>query len=210
MIYTKKQAKKLGLNPVIDLRKMYAEEYIESTKTEGEKKKEIILLFTVISWIIWFIIFTLWMWSWFMQIWKAEAKWNLTIAEKIRLERLESCKKYAHIEKIYWQDADVRCATFMTLVFAYESNFGKSKMCKNNKNCYWMKGNWVDTPSGFIKFKTYKEADDWFAKMYFKFHYKKKINTFVNNWSMTDRLNYKYFLNKNYFKIYNEILQIKK
>lgn len=210
MIYTKKQMKKLGLNPVIDLKKMYAKEYIESTKTNTKKAKELTIKMIAFCWIIWYLIFTILNWWWFVTIWKVEAKWTLTDGEKIRLERLESCKKYAHINKIYWQEADVRCATFMTLVFAYESNFGKSDMCKNLKNCFWIKGNWVDTPAGFIKFKTYKEAKEYFAKKYFQWHYKKKINVFVNNWSMTDRQSYTLFFTKNYWQIYNEILKLKK
>ncbi len=210
MILSKKQAKKLKMSPVIDLRAQYSKEYLESKKTPLQKNKELFLKIIAICWIVWYLIFTILNWWWFVTIWKAEAKSNLSVAEAIRLDRVSSCAKYAHIQKIYWQDAVVRCATYMTLVYAFESKYWSSKMCRNLKNCYWMKWNWITYLAGFIKFKTYKAGDDYFAKMYFKWHYKKKINTFVNNWSMTDRKAYKKFMKDKYWEVYNEILKLKK
>ena len=130
--------------------------------------------------------------------------------EKIRIERLKSCQKYAKIEKIYWQDAIVRCATFATIVFAFESDFWKSWLCQNQKNCYWIKWNWIEYPKWFIAFPTFEKWNEYFAKKYFQFHYKKKVPEFVRSWSMTDRQSYIYFFRENYQKIYSEIEILRK
>ena len=130
--------------------------------------------------------------------------------DKIRIERLKSCQKYAKTQKIYDQDAIVRCATFATIVFAFESDFWKSWLCQNRKNCYWMKGNWIEYPKWFITFSSFEKWNEYFAKKYFQFHYKKKVPDIVRSWSMTDRDAYISFFNVNYKKIYNENLKLKK
>lgn len=58
---------------------------------------------------------------------------------------------------IYKQLPVVRCASYMSLIYAYESDFGQSRRCKQDKNCWGIKGNGGDTPAGFLKFKTEKE-----------------------------------------------------
>ena len=135
---------------------------------------------------------------------------EVSIATKIRLERLISCenalnKSWIQELFIYEQSLVVRCATYSTLIYAYESGYGQSQKCKLQKNCYGMKWNWVDKPAWFITFDSYKAGRDWFSYKYFQWHYKKKINTFVNNWSMTERDTYKQFMWKNYTNIYNEL-----
>ena len=146
--------------------------------------------------------------SWFFKV--VTAKKTFTEQEKIRLARIKSCEKYAKVKKIYDQDSVTRCATFMTIVFAYESNFWKSDLCLNNFNCFGVRGNGVEYPAWFIKFKNYDEANDFFAKKYFKYHYKKKVSDFVNSWSMTDRESYKNFFKMNFKKIFKEISNLRK
>ncbi len=199
-----------NLNPIIDLRSQY---YIENLEKNWYKirKRNFKLDFNFIKKVIviaWFILFFLTIYlNYFVK--KSEARKDFTLQEKIRIERLKSCQKYAKIEKIYWQDAVVRCATFATIVFAFESDFWKSWLCQNQKNCYWIKWNWIEYPAGFINFKNFDEANNFFAKKYFQFHYKKKVEDFVYSWSMTDRKSYIYFFNKNYQKIYSEIENVK-
>lgn len=142
-----------------------------------------------------------------------EKEQKLTLQDKIRLSRLRICQeeyKNAEIGKkyIHEQIPAVRCATYMTLVYSFESDFGKSRMCKEEKNCMWMTGNWIDTPTWFLTFKTYQEWERYFAQKYWKWHYKKKINTFVNDWSTTHRKEYKQFLNSKYDNTYRELEQL--
>lgn len=131
------------------------------------------------------------------------------IRDSIRLERLEVCQKaykksWINKQFIYEQIPAVRCSTYMAIIYAYESNFGRSRKCVQDKNCFGMKWNWYDTPKWFLTFKTEKEWREYFAKKYFQWHYKKKINQFVNNWSQTDRYTYKQFMYKNFWTIYKE------
>ena len=140
---------------------------------------------------------------------KTNAYEEVSIKDKIRLERLEICEKAykkTNINNmfIYEQLPVVRCATYMTLVYAYESNFGKSNMCRTTRNCFGIKWNWYDTPKWFLTFKTEREWREYFAKKYFQWHYKKKINDFVNSWSETDQATYKQFMYNNYWSIYRE------
>lgn len=200
-----------NLNPIIDLRSQY---YIENLEKNWYKirKRNFKLDFNFIKKAIviaWFILFFLTIYlNYFVK--KSEARKDSTLQEKIRIERLKSCQKYAKIEKIYWQDAIVRCATFATIVFAFESDFWKSWLCQNQKNCYWIKWNWIEYPKWFITFPTFEKWNEYFAKKYFQFHYKKKVPEFVRSWSMTDRDAYISFFNVNYKKIYNENLKLKR
>lgn len=142
-----------------------------------------------------------------------EKEQKLTLQDKIRLSRLRICQeeyKNANIGQkfIHEQIPAVRCATYLTLVYAFESNFGKSRMCKEEKNCMWLMGNWIDTPAWFLTFEKYEEAEKYFAQKYWKWHYKKKINTFVNDWSTTHQQEYKNFLNSKYDDTYRELEQL--
>ena len=199
-----------NLSHTIDLRSLYHKEYLEKNWYKVKKRKWFDLLFlkklVVIAWFILFFL-TIYL-NYFVK--KSEARKDFTLQEKIRIERLKSCAKYAQVEKIYSQDAIVRCATFATIVFAFESDFWKSWLCQNQKNCYWIKWNWIEYPKWFITFPTFEKWNEYFAKKYFQFHYKKKIPEFVRSWSMTDRDAYISFFNVNYKKIYNENLKLKK
>lgn len=200
-IFTPNQAKKLRMPNTIDLKEQYCKEYL-NTKWYF---KNWILDYIAVAWIIWFIIIVI------IGLFQPKISFaNDDIQDKIRLERLSICQKaYKESEIreqfIYKQIPAVRCATYMTLIYSYESNFWKSNMCKQQKNCWWIKGNWYDTPKWFLAFKTYEEWKQYFAKKYWKFHYKKDINSFVNSRSMTDRENYKLFMRKNYWNIYKEL-----
>ena len=200
-----------NLNPIIDLRSQYYIENLEKNWYIVKKKKDLQVNLKFIKKLIviaWFILFFLTIYINYFYL-KTEAKKVYTEQEKIRLSRIKACQKYAKIEKIYWQDAIVRCATFATIVFAFESDFWKSWLCQNQKNCYWIKWNWVEYPAGFISFPNFEKWNEYFAKKYFQFHYKKKVENFVYSWSMTDRQSYIYFFNKNYQKIYSEIENLK-
>lgn len=201
-----------NLPHIIDLRSQYFCEELGKKWYKIKKKRNSKLDFNFIKKVIviaWFILFFLTIYlNYFVK--KSEAKKDFTLQDKIRIERLKSCQKYAKIEKIYWQDVIVRCATFATIVFAFESDFWKSWLCQNQKNCYWMKGNWIEYPKWFITFSTFEKWNEYFAKKYFQFHYKKKIPEFVRSWSMTDRDAYISFFIVNYNKIYKENLKLKK
>ena len=134
---------------------------------------------------------------------------NLSIQDKIRLERMEVCQQAYKLSNInekflYWQIPAVRCTTYITLIYAYESNFWKSKKCIEKNNCWGIKGNWYDTPRWFLSFKTQRAGRLYFATKYFKWHYKKNVNEFINSWSMTDRKTYKHFVWSRWFKIYRQ------
>ena len=201
-----------NLPHIIDLRSQYFVEELEKKWYKIKKKRNFKLDFNFIKKAIviaWFILFFLTIYlNYFVK--KSEARKDFTLQEKIRIERLKSCAKYAQVEKIYSQDAIVRCATFATIVFAFESDFWKSWLCQNQKNCYWIKWNWIEYPKWFITFPTFEKWNEYFAKKYFQFHYKKKVSDFVRSWSMTDRDAYISFFNVNYKKIYNENLKLKK
>ena len=201
-----------NLPHIIDLRSQYFVEELEKKWYKIKKKRNFKLNFNFIKKAIviaWFILFFLTIYlNYFVK--KSEAKKDFTLQDKIRIERLKSCQKYAKIKKIYDQDAVVRCATFATIVFAFESDFWKSWLCQNQKNCYWIKWNWIEYPKWFITFPTFEKWNEYFAKKYFQFHYKKKVPDFVRSWSMTDRDAYISFFNVNYKKIYNENLKLKK
>jgi hypothetical protein len=93
----------------------------------------------------------------------------------------------------------------MSLIYAFESSFWKSRKCVEQKNCHGMKWNWVNHPAGFITFNSHTESREWFANRYFKFHYKKDIKTFVYNWSMTDQKVYTEFIKARFWEMYREL-----
>ena len=201
-----------NLSHTIDLRSLYHKEYLEKNWYIVKKKKDLQVNLKFIKKLIviaWFVLFFLTIYINYFYL-KTEAKKVYTEQEKIRLSRIKACEKYAKVKKIYWQNSVTRCATFMTVVFAFESNFWKSNICLNRKNCFGMKWNWIEYPAGFINFKNFDEANNFFAKKYFQFHYKKKVEDFVYSWSMTDRQSYIYFFRENYQKIYSEIEILRK
>jgi len=132
------------------------------------------------------------------------------IASKEQKKHIQ--EKYIHLN----QNVIIRCATYMTLIFAYESNYWKSDKCKNNKNCFWIKrttyDTWINYKLDNNNFKIYKFYQDWnldFARLYMRFHLNKTSSEFVNSRSATDRNTYINFIKKRYWKVYNYYLQNK-
>ena len=221
MILNKKQAKALKLNNTIDLRYQIAEDYLVSQDTNTIWKNIrhyiVVAIFAVWGLTIWFALF--------LYTTKAFASdpmeiqhnnWirnELQIQQAVRKERIDICKQeleksWIETKEIYGQDLVIRCATYMTLIYSYESNYWVSNMCKEQKNCYGMKWNNINHPAWFIWFETERHWNEWFANRYYKFHYKKKISNFVYDWSMTDREAYIDFLKSNYDKVYWELREI--
>jgi len=220
-IKTKEMINK-NLNKTIDLRAIIEKEKNEALIKKWLRKRsynrELIILITIIVTITNIILTNI-----NLKIKSAmannEVSFNvekesiLTLQDKIRLSRLRICQeeyKNAEIGQkfINEQIPAVRCATYMTLVYAFESDFWQSRLCKEDKNCMGMKGNWIDTKSWHLTFWTYEDAERYFAKKYWRWHYKKNINTFVNNWAMGNRTEYKQFLNSKYDDTYRELEQL--
>ena len=140
--------------------------------------------------------------------------------DSIRADRVNACSQafdeYAeHIEKKYIhlaQDPVLRCATYMHLVYAYESGFGTSNRCRNTNNCFGIKQmtnrgvvDWINhgiADNRFLRFDNKKDANLVFARLYFKFHMNKKISQFVYDWSMTDRWTYISFMRERFTDVY--------
>ena len=153
---------------------------------------------------------------------------EFTIVDLVRADRIIACERayneyQEHIQDryIHWkQDPVIRCATYMHLIFAYESWFGTSNMCSQNNNCFGIKlptynfakdDIWFDIWAG--RFLIFNDRQDWnlaFARLYYKFHLNKTINQFVSGWSMTDRWTYIHFMTINYWDIYDLYTKIKK
>lgn len=97
--------------------------------------------------------------------------------DNARLERIAICQEMydKHKDRITYEDnVVIRCATMMTLQYAFESGHGKSKKCVNQRNCYGIKNNKRDR---CIKssnwFCTYSAQIEWsrdYAEMFMK-HY---------------------------------------
>jgi len=166
------------------------------------KIKEKTISFAKKAWIVCFV-------SWLILIWWA--KLYAYADNSIRDNRLKICEEEYEKQKEWVdsryihksQDIIKRCATYSTLIKAFESNYWKSRKCIKTKNCHWLKWNWIDTPAWFLKFKTYEEWERYFAKKYFRWHFNKTINVFVRNWSMTDQNVYISFVKNKYWDIYN-------
>lgn len=139
--------------------------------------------------------------------------------DKIREERYNICKEMYYKNKDYVdkkykhknQNIISRCATYMTLIYAYESNYWKSKICLIKKNCYWIKWAWP-----FRVYNTYYDWDIEFAKLYFKFNFNKNITDFIKwyfidwiwkfwwSWDSLDKKEkYIQFIKNRYWGIYN-------
>lgn len=144
--------------------------------------------------------------------------------DSIREARLEACKQgyknnKARINEIYKHDTQnpiVRCATMMTLQFAFESNYWKSPMCINTKNCFWIKEPWrTDIKvnykvwnNRFLIFDNFDDGNKAYAILYFKWHFNKNINELINGRSTTDQIPYINFVKKNYWKTFWEVQKI--
>lgn len=141
---------------------------------------------------------------------------NAQEINQARLNRVDACTQ-AYIEtkaveyyKVHDQNIITRCATYATLVYAYESGYGKSSKCTSTKNCYGIKQG-----GRFVWYDTYKEGDLDFARYYMKWHLNKNAYTFIRGyymdgrwqygWSQTDVYTYIDFISKNYWDVYNEI-----
>lgn len=148
---------------------------------------------------------------------------------KARKQRVEAClqayedmsgvpqsavNNYKHTE----QNIISRCATYATLVYAFESNYGQSTHCKEKYNCYGLQSGTARYEGDrIIKFKSYEEADLFFATKYMRWHANKNAKTFIwgfwnnktNNWHYGwctgNREPYVNFINKNYWSVYNNI-----
>ena len=137
----------------------------------------------------------------------------------IRKWRLKACSQWYleyqnHIKQVYRLDenAIVRCFVFMTLVYAFESNYWQSRMCLEDKNCFWIKEPTYKWPLDWINYRVWnnrflimKSFDDnnlLFARLFYRWHLNKSIDVFVRDWSMTDQEVYIWFMKDeyNYFK----------
>ena len=138
----------------------------------------------------------------------------------IRADRVSACERayneyQEHIQDryIHWdQDPVVRCATYMHLVFAYESGFWTSNKCLENNNCFGIKKPTYDFAKDDIQYTVWAgrflQFDNWqdwnlaFARLYYRFHMNKTISQFVHDWSMTDRWTYTSFMKSRYWDTY--------
>lgn len=200
MIFSKEQSYLLWINTTIDLKEITCKEYLQSKDTIYTFFFKKMLKYMAISWVIYYI-FTIF----FINI-----VWAYDIKDKIRLDRLKACEdqyKLSEIREqfIYDQVPTARCATYMGLIYAFESWFWTSRRCTKDNNCFGIKWNWYDTPAWFLKFNTEQEGREYFAKKYWQWHYKKDINTFVRNWSMTDQDIYVEFVKNRYWNMYREV-----
>ena len=148
--------------------------------------------------------------------------------DSIRADRVNACERayneyQEHIQDKYIhlaQDPVLRCATYMHLVYAYESGFGTSNRCRNTNNCFGIKQmtnrevvDWINhriADNRFLKFDNKKDANLVFARLYFKFHMNKNISQFVYDWSMTDRWTYISFMRERFtdvYRIYEDIFR---
>lgn len=139
-------------------------------------------------------------------------------ARKIRLEICNRVyfanKDWVDSTYIHDQDIVVRCATMMTLIWSYESDYFASERCIRDYNCFWIK----DYNTG--AFKIYDSLYEWqvdFAKKYlvgngnntFRWHKNRNITEFVYAWSMTDRETYIDFVSSKYWEVYNNLNMLK-
>lgn len=140
---------------------------------------------------------------------------NLTIQEKIRLERKEVCSRLQReLRPELWIDDVNRCATVMTLNYAIESWFGKKAVRPNNKlGLKWYRPNWT---YWFLTFESEYQARLYWAEKYYRFHYNKSMKTYIywflqKDWTRkwwytaTQKPMYYNFFMRRWNKIYGEI-----
>lgn len=141
---------------------------------------------------------TLWVKAWTGQ--------TFTDQDNARLERIAICEEMyeKHKDRITNKnDVVIRCATMMTLQYAFESGHGKSKKCVYQKNCYWIKNNKRDR---CIKsnnwFCTYSAQIEWsrdYAEMFMK-HYEgyKSVTAYLHVYSPDGNNSYHKFVLSKY------------
>jgi len=142
-----------------------------------------------------------------------------------RVDRVQACTQAKHkyqdwITDRYYinQDFVARCATYMHLVYAYESNFGASNRCINHNNCFGIKEptatdvldniQYTIADNRFLIFNTKQDGNQVFANLYARWHMNKHINTFVYNRSMTHRNTYISFMRDHYWGLYHYYLSL--
>lgn len=231
MILSPKQAKSLNMNNTIDLKYIIARDYCDSVELWNTKDKVInygyivlhyLGMFTlafIVSFALFFLLYTKSNASYIPDEYKYY--WVDNEQDYQRKLRLETCQRVYEQNKNFvdetfihtTQNPVVRCATMMTLIWAYESDYFQSNMCKTQNNCFWIKSftTW--------QFKSYNNRYENyldFARLYlvwnwnntFKWHKNRNITQFVYTWSMTDRETYIDFLNKRFWNTYKEIKNI--
>lgn len=219
------EAKKLGRSQTIDLKYIHNLDYVNSQDLKNVKTRLVdyfyIFLMTMWSVFIWFLAF--------LVLVPNTSAYDLQT--QIRLDRLNTCEQaykesWITEKHINYEMLVVRCATYNTLMFAYESNFWQSRMCLQDMNCHWIKLpsnrnllkwiNYTVIPWRFLKFESYSDNNLVFARSYFTYHYKKDTTTFIRwfrqadwsyafGWSTTDTWTYINFIDSNYQRIYNEL-----
>lgn len=96
-----------------------------------------------------------------------------------------------------------RCATMMTLQYAFESGHWKSRKCVNQKNCFWIKNNRRDrcikSPNGFCIYSAQIEGMRDFAEMFMK-HYEgyKSVKAYLDVYSPDGNGAYPQFVKSKY------------
>lgn len=226
MILSPKQAKSLNMNRDINLKYIIAREYCDSIELANTKDKVVNYGYIVLHYLWMFALaFIVSFWLFFLLYAKSNASYDMQT--EIRKARIEACTQ-AYYEYQDWVDSKykhtnqniiIRCATFSSLVFAKESWYWKSNRCINHLNCHWIKNlsvdlkplEWINVEvvdNRFLKFENY---DDWnllFARLYMRWNFNKDIETFVTNYSETDRETYISFINDKYWKVYKELKQL--
>lgn len=151
---------------------------------------------------------------------------NTSTRDVIREARIKACatayweykeritERYIHTD----QNWIIRCFSFMSLTYAFETWYWKSNMCINNKNCFWIKEptykwvlNWINYRVWNWRFLILDNFDDWnllYARLYARWHLNKTIDTYIYDWSMTDREVYIWYMKDNYWHFYNEGMKI--
>jgi len=142
-----------------------------------------------------------------LTLWQKAWLWlTFSAQDNARLERIAICEQAyeKHKDKITnGNDVIIRCATMMTLQYAFESGHGKSKKCVNQRNCYGIKNNKRDR---CIKssnwFCTYSAQIEWsrdYAEMFMK-HYEgyKSVTAYLHVYSPDGNTSYHKFVLSKY------------
>jgi len=134
-----------------------------------------------------------------------------------RMQRLEACERM-QIEKLEISDQKktLHCATIMTLITAFESDFMKSNRCMNDNNCMWLKGKRPNRSYWFLTFDNHYDWNIYFAEKWFTYHHPKSIHTLIwgyeqadwsykYGWSTTDQAIYVAFIKDKYSSVYKDL-----
>ena len=121
--------------------------------------------------------------------------------------------------RIVHQDFVARCATYMHLIYAYESGFGRSNRCVSDNNCFGIKEptnksvleniDYNVTNHRFLVFNNKQDGNQVFANLYARWHMNKHIDRMVESWSMTDHYTYKQFLHEHWWGLYAYYSELK-